>query len=292
MKMSQTLPAGCRVSFSIQTNGILLDEDWAHFLRKEAFLVGLSLDGYKDCHNACRVDAAGKGSWNQVVRTLGMLQKHQVEVNALCVVTASCARSPDKVYNTLKKLGLRYLQFIACLDPLGEARGARPYSLTPEAYGKFLCRLFDLWYTDWKSGDYHSIRLFDDYVHILLGDHASTCSTCGQCGSYFVAEGDGSIYPCDFFVLDQWKMGRLGDATLSQMASGEVAQRFVTQSAHRPDNCSACPWGEVCHGGCKNDWVWRDGQPHNYNCTAIRALLDHAMPCLIQIARAEAAARR
>lgn len=285
-------PPDSRVTFSIQTNGMLLNEDWARFLREEAFLVGLSLDGFKECHNACRVDAAGNGSWNRVTKALTLLQQQGVEVNALCVVTAACARSPEKAYRTLKKLGFRYLQFIACLDPLQEERGTQPYSLTPEAYGRFLCRLFDLWYADWLNGDYHSVRLFDDYVHILLGDGASTCATCGRCGSYFVVEADGSVYPCDFFVLDPWRMGRLGEVSLSQMANGETARRFAEQSRTLPAACAACPWGGICHGGCRNDWVRIDGQPGNYHCAALRALLDHAMPRLSRIARAEAEAMR
>ena len=215
----QYLRPGLTVEHSIQTNGTLIDEDWARFFRDNRFLVGLSLDGTKDLHDANRVDSQGRGTWNTVARTLTLLQKWQVEVNLLCVVTGPAARRGQAIYQNLKKLGGRYLQFIPCLDPMEEERGGRPFSLTPERYGRFLCTVFDLWYQDWEQGDYVSVRLFDDYVHLLDGQRAGTCATAGTCGRYFVVEGDGSVYPCDFFVLDQWRMGKLGEHTLEELVS-------------------------------------------------------------------------
>ena len=272
-------PRGVRTDFSLQTNGILLDEPWADFLAREKFLVGLSVDGFKDLHNLHRVDARGGGTWNGALRALALLQKRRVEVNALCVVTGMCARSPDRAYRQLKKLGFQFIQFIACLDPLGAERGEMPYSLTPEAYGKFLCRVFDLWYQDWERGQYHSVRLFDDYVHLLLGDGASACASCGRCGTYFVVEADGSVYPCDFFALDQWRMGRLGE-----LAASPQAQAFLRWGQEKPAECAACRWGPLCGGGCKRDWYGE--APHNYYCSSFQTLLDYAMPRLLQMARA------
>lgn len=281
-------PPGVELSFSIQTNGAALDRAWAEFFRQEDYLVGLSVDGFKDLHNAHRVDSQGEGSWNRVTRNAGLLLRSGVRVNALCVVTAQCARSPRRVYESLKKLGFRYMQFISCIDPMEGERGQAPFSLTPQAYGTFLCTLFDLWYRDWEQGDYCSVRLFEDYVHLLLGEAGSTCATCGRCGSYFVVEGDGSLYPCDFFALDQWRIGALGERPLAELAEGETARRFLAWGREKPEECAACPWRQVCSGGCKNDWT--DG-PHNYFCPAFRALFDYAGERLLRVARAEAAAR-
>lgn len=129
-------PKRVSVHFSIQTNGVLLDEAWAAFLRDEDFLVGLSLDGCRALHDAHRVDADGKGTWARAVQAAALLKRYGVRTNALCVVTSLCARRPQKAYQSLKALGFDYLQFIACLDPIGRPRGAMPWSLTPEAYGK------------------------------------------------------------------------------------------------------------------------------------------------------------
>lgn len=304
-KAREKKPPRVQISFAIQTNGTLLNDEWAEFLREEGFLVGLSIDGFKDAHDLYRLDAAGKGTWNRVLRASQLLTKHHVEYNALCVVTGRVARSPELTYRTLKKLGFRYMQFIACLDPIGpesgqdpsdtecrnalieHIRGEEPYSLTPAAYGTFLCDLFDLWYRDWQNGDYHSVRLFEDYVHILLGDNASTCATCGRCGSYLVVEGDGSLYPCDFFALDKWLIGKLGDKPLTELADGEVARAFLQWGTEKPAECTTCRYSGICNGGCKNDWFADESGVHNYYCSAFTALLDHAIDRMQKIALAE-----
>lgn len=275
------------IQFSIQTNGTLLDPDWAAFLKAEHFLVGISLDGYRQLHNIHRIDAKENGTWDRCTAALALLRQAGVDVNALCVVTGSCARHPKKAYEALKGLGFAYQQYIACLDPIGETRGKQAWSLTPQAYGQFLCRLFDLWYQDWLRGNYHSIRLFDDYIHALLGDGCSTCATCGRCGGYFVAEADGSLYPCDFYVLDRWRLGDLDSGPLEQLRQGSVYREFLSQGLQLPDACQVCPWKNLCGGGCKNDWVYKNGKPENYFCSSFRALFDYAFPRMRRIAQAE-----
>ena len=285
-------PAHVQVTYAIQTNGMLLNEQWATFLREYDFLVGLSMDGYKDLHDCYRADVNNQGSWSTVRNAFQLLQNHKVRVNILCVVTKQCAQRPEKVYNELKKMGARYIQFIACMDPIGKPRGKMPFSLTPALYGKFLCRLFDLWYRDWETGNYHSIRLFDDYVNILLGNSCGTCATCGRCGNYFVVEGDGSVYPCDFFVLDRWRLGCLGEDTLKDMSCSEKTRKFLLWGSRKPAQCRSCRWRRLCDGGCKNDWQDENGVLENYYCEAFRALFAHAEQRLLTIARAEQTARR
>ncbi len=284
-------PPGVSLSFAIQTNGLGLDGEWAAFLRQEDYLVGLSLDGNKDLHNLYRRDAAGKDTWNRACRSLELLLGRGVRTNALCVVTGQAARRPDSVYGTLKKLGVRHMQFIPCLDPMDRVRGSLPWSLTAERYGRFLCRLFDLWYADWERGDYHSVRLFEDHVNLLLGEDAGACATCGRCGSYFVVEGDGGVYPCDFFAVDPWRMGTVGRDPLGEMAGGETARRFLAWGQTKPAECGGCRWRALCNGGCKNDWVGGPEDPHNYFCAAFRQYFAHAETRLTAVARAEARAR-
>lgn len=291
-RVKELCPKDVEISFSIQTNGILIDSEWAEFFKKEKFLVGISLDGYKDLHNFYRQDASGEGSWNKVTKSLALLQKYKVDVNGLCVVTEKCAHSPEKVYNGMKKLGLRYFQFISCFDPKDKKRGTMPYSLQTKTYGKFLCRIFDLWYADWVKGDYCSVRLFEDYVHILLGDSGSICATCGRCGAYFVVEGDGSVYPCDFFSVDKWCMGKIGENSLENMLNSVPAREFLKKGEKRPIECDSCKWKNICNGGCQNDWEIHDDKVHNYLCEAFCAFFEYAMPGLIRVAQAEYEALR
>lgn len=280
------------VSYSIQTNGLAINEEWAEFLAKNRFLVGVSLDGDKALHDEFRIDAAGKGTWNRVRQNITLLQRAGVEVNLLCVVTKRCAKSAVRVYHALQKTGVEFLQFIPCLDPIEQPRGSMPYSLLPEDYGNFLCALFDEWYRDWAAGHYTSVRLFDDYVHLAMGLPAGTCATSGSCGAYFVVEGDGSLYPCDFYVLDDWKLGHLGEQPLPALAKSDRAVRFLQDGLAHPAPCASCQWQSLCFGGCKRDWYDSpDGGKQNYYCPAFRQFFAHAAPRLQQIARAELQAR-
>lgn len=280
------------VQYAIQTNGLNLDRDWAGFLAEKHFLVGVSLDGDKALHDEFRLDAAGKGTWTRVRKKLDLLMRSGVECNLLCVVTRRCAKSAVHTYHALKKTGVRYLQFIPCLDPLGEPRGMQPWSLTPKDYGDFLCALFDEWYRDWELGHYISVRLFEDYVHLVMGLPANTCATSGGCGSYFVVEADGGVYPCDFYVLDEWKLGNLQETALPVLAGHPLAQKFLQEGEMQPDWCADCRWKSLCNGGCKRDWIIDpDGQRKNYYCQAFQKFFEHAVGRLGRIAASEAAIR-
>lgn len=280
------------VNYSIQTNGLALDEEWAEFLAKNRFLVGISMDGDKALHDEFRIDAAGKGTWTRVRQNVTMLQRAGVDLNLLCVVTKRCAKSAVRVYHALQKTGVNFLQFIPCLDPLEMPRGSMPYSLLPEDYGTFLCALFDEWYRDWSSGHYTSVRLFDDYVHLAMGLPAGTCATSGSCGAYFVVEADGSVYPCDFYVLDEWKLGHLGDQPLPALAQSDRAVRFLQDGLNHPTACASCQWRQLCFGGCKRDWCDDPaGGKRNYYCSSFQRFFAHAAPRLYQVAQAELRAR-
>ena len=281
------------VSYALQTNGYALDTEWASFLAKNHFLVGISMDGDKTLHDEFRVDASGKGTWQRVQKSLRLLQMQGVECNLLCVVTKRCAKSAVRIYHALQKTGVRYLQFIPCLDPLGEKRGQRPWSLTPEDYGTFLCSLFDEWYRDWENGKYTSVRLFDDYVHLAMGLPSSTCATQGRCGAYYAVEADGSVYPCDFYVLDSWKLGNIHQTSLRELGQTERAEDFLKEGLHRPVMCQKCPWARLCFGGCKRDWCTdQNGESRNYYCPSFQRFFAYAETRIGRIAAAEVALRR
>ena len=286
-RAKEWLPDGVRVQFSIQTNGSLINEEWAEFLKDSDFLAGISIDGFKDLHNLHRVDQRGKGTWNSVLRGLKALQDFHVKVNALCVVTSLCSRNPRKTYEELKRIGFHNIQYIPCLDPLGEERGLKRWSLTPSDYGRFLCELFDLWYQDWKNGQYCSVRLFDDYVHLLMGEEGSSCAVCGMCGGYFVVEADGSVYPCDFYMLDNWKLGNIHKDTLYALRENNIRTDFLTRGQSKPSECLSCSYRSICNGGCPNDWIVENGKPHNYYCSALKQFFQYAGSRMLYIAKAE-----
>ena len=269
------------VFHSIQTNGICLDEEWASFFKTNSFLVGISLDGTQENHDLYRLDATGKGTWDKVTRTIALLDAYGVETNLLCVVTGQLARKPQRAFKSLCELGRHDLQFIPCLDPL-DTIGGQAYSLTPELYGRFLCGVFDAWYNQLQRGNYVSVRNFEDYLRILLGMPPTSCASSGSCGHYLTVEGDGSLYPCDFYVLDEWKLGDLSYCTVEDALDSPVSRMFLEQGRKRPAECAACVYRPLCQGGCKRDW---DTAGSNRFCTAYKQFFSYALPRLQTAAR-------
>ena len=271
---------------SIQTNGLLLDSQWAAFFRENHFLVGLSLDGMKDTHDLYRLDAQGQGTFNRAARVLQLLESHGVAYNILTVVNRVTAQHVEKIYRFYQRNCWGYLQFIPCLDPLGEEPGSQEYSLTPEAYGDFLCRLFDLWYRDAKMGRAPSIRQFENYVEMLLGYPPEACGMAGVCGMQHVVEADGSVYPCDFYVLDGYRLGNLRENSLEEVNQRRKTLGFVEQSRAVDPACQACGYFPLCRGGCRRYRpAGEEGSlGRNCLCEGYRKFFGHALPRLRELA--------
>ena len=227
------------------------------------------------------MDAAGQGTWDKVTSTIALLDAYGVETNLLCVVTGQLARKPQRAFKSLCELGRHDLQFIPCLDPL-DTIGGQAYSLMPELYGRFLCGVFDAWYDQLQRGNYVSVRNFEDYLRILLGMPPTSCASSGSCGHYLTVEGDGSLYPCDFYVLDEWKLGDLSHCTVEDALDSSVSRMFLEQGRKRPAECAACAYQPLCRGGCKRDW---DTAGSNRFCTAYKQFFSYALPRLQTAAR-------
>lgn len=278
---------GVEIRNAIQTNGYCIDRDWARFFSEEHFLVGLSLDGPPELHNLNRKDNQKKGTFNQVLRAARLFDKWNVEYNILCVVTGKNARSIGQIYGFYKKQAFRWLQFIPCLEPLGQERGKEAYHLSCKEYGNFLIRLFDLWYLDLQKGTYISIRHLDNWLRMLLGERPEACNMTGRCSVQFVVEGDGGVYPCDFYVLDEWRLGTVGRESFAQMQNGETAKRFMEASLRVPEECKRCGAYPLCRNGCRrNRLLLPDGTVgQNYYCEAYRRFFAERGTQLQQAAR-------
>lgn len=268
------------VQYAIQTNGQVIDDDWADFLSRHHFLVGLSLDGPKDLHDSLRVDSKGSGSFTNVMQAVQHFKKAEVDFNILSVVSNRLARHPEKVYRFFTKQGFNYLQFIPCLPPLGSDPAMDPHAVSPRRYGDFLCRLFDLWYTDFTSGVPISIRLFDNWIRMLAGEEPEQCGLSGHCTCQMVVEADGSVYPCDFYVTDEWRIGYVGKDRFADMANAKRARHFVALSRFVPDECRQCTWYPLCRNGCRRDReITPEGRPgKNRFCKAYQAFFEYAVP--------------
>lgn len=297
------------VSFALQTNGTLLDDEWGAFLAEHHVLVGLSIDGPAPMHDAYRVNKAGRGSHAQVVRGWRLLQRHQVDTNVLCTIHSANADHPLEVYRYLRdELGARYLQFIPIVErtsaegldladqgwrgvdgrrvlyrQVGDAVTGR--SVTAEAYGAFMTEIFD----EWLAHDVGTVFVQDIDVALgnLLGRH-TLCVSSPQCGSALVVEHNGDVYSCDHYVEPGYKLGNVAEVPLQVMLRSPQQVDFGNaKSATLPTQCRECPVLWACHGGCPKDRIatTADGQPGvNHLCSGYRRFYGHAEPTLRRIA--------
>jgi uncharacterized protein len=282
------------VAYAIQTNGILIDEKWARFLHDNNFLVGISLDGPKEIHDPNRVYSNGKGSFNDVMKAIEIMKKYDVQFNILTVVTSGVARHIEKIYRFFKSQGFSYLQFIPCLEPLGEVSEKNKYSLSPERYRDFLIKLFDLYYRDFIDNSYTSIRYFDNLVGMLLGNRPESCDMNGICSVQFVVEGDGGVYPCDFYCTDEWRLVNINDSSYEELAATDTAQKFIDISKFHSPECTSCKYYPLCRGGCRRtrEPIIEGVPQEQFFCYSFREFFKTALPALEDMARRVSAANK
>ncbi|MEG1104574.1 MAG: anaerobic sulfatase maturase [Oscillospiraceae bacterium] len=240
---------GAKVNYSLQTNGILLDDEWCEFLTQHNFLVGLSLDGAVEMNDENRVDEMGKGTYKRIMAAKAFLDKHKTEYNILFVLTKSHARYAKKVWNFLLQNDVHYVQFIPCLEMLNTGE-ASPNALTPDRFAAFYTELFILWEQELAKGHYVSVKFFDDLFNLLTKGQITACGFTGFCQPQFVIEADGGVYPCDFYVLDEWKAGNITKNTPTELLQSEIMQRFLHRRHSALAKCGNCEYLKLCGGGC------------------------------------------
>lgn len=237
------------VSYSIQTNGILLDDEWAVFLKKHDFLVGLSMDSEPVTHDANRLDLTGAGTSRQVRRAWQLLRKYEIPTSILTVLTRQLASDPGRVMDHLIAEEIPAVQFIPCLAPLADDRDD-PYALTPELFASFYNELFQRWLGEIRKGHAINIQFFDGVLELLATGQEILCGLKGRCQVQNVVEADGSLYPCDFYVLDQYRMGSLLESPAASLRQSPGAIAFLTGRPEPAALCERCPYLTLCHGGC------------------------------------------
>lgn len=266
---------GQNVSNALQTNAILIDDDWCALFREYNWLLGVSLDGPEEIHDAYRKNKAGHGTWRQVMRGIETLKKNQVEFNALCVLSQANVGKPEELHRFFRGLGIDYVQYI----PLAEFDGQGnplPFTITPEQYGRFLSETFDLWWPDRRKA---RIRFFDNLAEAVAGQKPGNCTLYETCDSYCVVEYNGDVYPCDFFVEKDWKLGNVTLDSWAEIARRQRRYSFAAKKTLAAAECQVCEYQAVCHGGCPK---LRHG-PHrrfedlDYFCAAYKTIFAKAL---------------
>lgn len=277
-----TLRGDVCVEYTVQTNGTLLDETWCTFFKKYNFLVGLSMDGSKEFHDANRVDKDGEGTYQRVVKTKSLLDEYGVEYNILTVLTNELAEQPEKFWKTIRELGISYVQLIPCLDEF-EGKGIHPFVLTPQRFAYFYIKLFELWKRDYNNKEIVSVKLFDDLLNLLVYKICTACGIVGYCSPQLVIEADGSAYPCDFYVLDEYKIGDITNQSLLKLLSSRQASNFLKRPRMQMNMCKSCRYKLICGGGCVRMQREVCGSKHSIFC-GYKCFLDAKMNELCEMA--------
>lgn len=238
------------VHYSIQTNGMVINEQWCRFLKANHFLVGLSIDGHPLYHDLNRVDPKGRGTFHRIMLTKQLFDDYDIDYNVLCVLTSPLAKEAKKVMQFIQKEQISYIQFIPCLADL-DANEASEYALTPKEFAIFYHQLLIDWLTGLENGQAVSVKLFDDIINLLVAKRVTSCGMLGSCQVQYVIEADGSVYPCDFYVLDDYRMGYIQEETLAELFGKKNARRFICEKPNLPEKCTTCPFLNMCRGGCK-----------------------------------------
>lgn len=264
------------VRYSIQTNGTLLTDEWGEFFFEQRFLVGLSLDGYESNTNAFRVDRAGKGAYEQIMDGLEILKRHRVDYNILAVITKKLSGHGEAFYSFLHKNQVTHVQCIPCLGGLKESY---EQEMKPEHYLRFYKDLYRSWLRDVKGGGGISISLFDQILLMLMDRPPIQCGMLGFCSPQMVVEADGSVYPCDFYVLDEYCCGNICNHSIRELADHENMKRFLEERSRTTKICEDCLFAGICHGGCKRQnraYLKEDGCAH-------REFLSWAYPSMVEL---------
>ena len=294
VRLQQHYGRGKRISNSIQTNGLLLTPEWCEFLHDEGWLVGISIDGTRDGHDAYRRDAQGRPTWERVVDGINLLNKYNVEWNAMATANHFNAQDPLGFYRFLRDgLGCKFLQISPVVERLKPHSDGRhlaqvfdedcpiaPFSIRPEEWGRFMTDIFD----EWVKRDVGEVfvQLFDATLAGWMGVPPGVCVYAEECGHAAVMEANGDVYSCDHFVFPQYKLGNILTHGLPQMLYGQKQARFSQLKRDAlPRQCRQCEWLKACHGECPRLRFLRtaDGEPGlNYLCAGYRIFFQHVAP--------------
>ena len=304
---------GLRIENDLQTNGLLLDDRWIAFLKRNRFHVGLSIDGPRELHDRYRVTKNGKPTFDLVMAAAAMLRKAEVPFAALCVVNRDNALHPREVYRFLvDEVGTWRVQFTPAVEPRQfqtdapalaqdqpreddpRARPGAPdsivtdWSVDPVDYGRFLSTVWDEWFAT-DIGRVH-VNLFETAVAQAAGMPAQMCTQSETCGKALAVEHDGEVFACDHFVYPEYRMGNINETHLGNLAFSPAQQDFGrAKSATLPTKCRSCAYLKLCWGECPKNRLIRTvtGEPGlNYLCHGLYAFYDHIGPDVVRILQA------
>ena len=286
------IPKGREVWNNLQTNGLLLNDEWCRFLKDNRFDVGISIDGNELVHNENRRMISGEPTYARVLNAIARLRRCGGDPDLLCTVNSSSLLDPLGVYRALRATGCTWIQFIPILIRKEDGT-LSSLSADPAGYGEFLIAVFD----EWVKNDLGKcdVQLFAETARILAGGEASLCTMRKTCGRVLIAEEDGAIYSCDHFVDDDHRLGTLRTDRLTAMAESVFQKSFgAAKESLLTGECRTCPWLRFCRGGCPKDRYGKSSNGENGQyilCEGLKHFFSHAVPVLENIMRKSAAGK-
>jgi uncharacterized protein len=280
-------PRNKQIFNGMQTNGILLDDEWCRFLGEEKFGVGLSLDGPPELHDCYRATRGGHPTHRRALRAFDNLKRHGITCDILCAVHDRNVRHPLQVYRFFKEIGGRYIGFLPIVehDPQS-GRGAGPRSVPADAYGEFLCAVFD----EWARRDIGrvTVQMFEEAARPVQGLDHSLCVFRPTCGEIPVVEHNGDFYSCDHFVDPDHHLGNLREIPFVEMLESPRQRAFGEAKQNSlPGCCRECEVLDMCNGGCPKDRFVAapDGKPGlNYLCRGFKRFFTYSRPFFVKAA--------
>lgn len=285
---------GKKINNALQTNGILLNNEWCEFFAENKFLIGLSIDGPRELHDKYRVDKGGKPTFDKVMRGIDFLKKYNVAFNTLTVVQKDNSQHSLEVYNFLKETGSGYIQFIPIVERISEEKPdglslALPgksnalvsdWSVDPVQFGNFLVEIFDHWVR--KDVGKYFVQIFDVSLEAWTGYNPSLCIFSETCGNALAIEHNGDLYSCDHYVFPENKLGNIMDHSLLSMVESEKQNKFGNDKRETlPEYCKNCDVRFACNGECpKNRFLTTPEGEYglNYLCAGYKKFFNHIDP--------------
>lgn len=286
LRFQQRYARGRKITNTLQTNGTLLNDEWCKFFHDNEFLIGISIDGPEHCHDFYRKNADEIGSFAKTMRGIELLKKHAVEFNTLSVINDYNVNFPEEIYDFLKSIGSKFLQFSPIVERIStdetvnlaspEEKNApfAKWTVESEKFGEFYTRIFDKWILA-DVGEVF-VQLFDATLACLVGVSPGVCLFAERCGHAAALEFNGDVYACDHYVFPEFKLGNIYTTPLLTMMLSEKQNRFGDKKLDLPKTCLQCEFRQLCNGECPKNRILENGE--NYLCKGYKKYFKHVEP--------------
>ena len=279
IELQRKYAGGKRIDNCIQTNGTLITPEWCRFLHDHQWLVGVSIDGPQEFHDEYRRNRQGRPSWAKVMHGIDMLNKYNVEWNAMAVVNDFNGDYPLDFYHFFKEIGCHYIQFTPIVERDEQGR-LLPFCVSPQQWGGFLCEIFDEWVKK-DVGEYF-IQIFDATLANWMGVTPGICTMARECGHAAVMEFNGDVYACDHFVFPEHRLGNIHHESIVEMMYSPKQMAFGRMKCEAlPTQCRECEWLFACNGECPKNRIaeTKSGEMGlNYLCEGYQKYFKHVAP--------------